>query len=144
MAEILKIEQTSAKIGTDDGRVINIPIGYFGYPNPRVGDIVSIYKDGNGYIVTKQGGNVAYATNYPKSINKHVYVWVCSFIFGYLGVDRFVRGQIFLGIMKLLFNWATCGIWWLVDWIIGMVKAYGSAFGSEDNLGFNTNGSFVR
>ena len=60
-----------------------------------------------------------------KNINKNVFVWVGTFLFGSLGVDRFMRGQVGLGILKIL----TCGgigIWSLVDWIIGMCKAYGA------------------
>jgi len=32
--------------------------------------------------------------------NKHIFVWVCNFLFGALGVDRFMRGQIGLGILN--------------------------------------------
>jgi len=37
-----------------------------------------------------------------KRINKHVYTWVGSFLFGGFGVDRFMRGQIKVGILKLI------------------------------------------
>ena len=30
-----------------------------------------------------------------KRINKHVFAWVFCFLLGELGVDRFVRGQVF-------------------------------------------------
>lgn len=69
-------------------------------------------------------------------MNKHVFVWVMCFLLGNLGVDRFVRGQIGLRVVKLLFGWATCGIWWLVDWVIAMVKAYGNAYSSQEDLVF--------
>lgn len=77
-----------------------------------------------------------------KRYNKHVFVWVCNFLFGYLGVDRFLRGQIILGIMKLI-TAGGCGIWCLVDFIISLVKAYGSAFGSEEDLIF-IDGKYAR
>jgi TM2 domain-containing membrane protein YozV len=54
-------------------------------------------------------------------INKHVYTWVGTFLFGYLGVDRFMRGQIGLGILKLI-TVGLCGIWSLIDWIIALTK----------------------
>ena len=63
-----------------------------------------------------------------KEINKHLFVWVFAFLLGGLGVDRFLRGQIGVGICKLLFNWMTLGIWELVDFIIAAIKAYGGAY----------------
>ena len=55
-----------------------------------------------------------------KRINKHIFTWICAFLFGYLGADRFVRGQIGLGILKLLVDWFY--IWALIDFIIALTK----------------------
>jgi TM2 domain-containing membrane protein YozV len=41
-------------------------------------------------------------------------ILVLSVIFGYLGVDRFIVGDIGIGILKLL-TLGLCGILWLVD-----------------------------
>lgn len=41
-----------------------------------------------------------------------------SFFLGNLGIDRMYLGHVGLGIAKLLLNWATFGIWWLIDLII--------------------------
>lgn len=70
-----------------------------------------------------------------KKMNKHVFVWVFTFILGELGVDRFVRGQIGLGILKLI-TCGGCGIWYLVDWIIALTKVYGSAYADSEDVVF--------
>jgi len=148
MAEILKISETEAKIGTDDGKVVTVPIACVAYPDPREGDDVNLYKDGNNYIVKKAGtttgGIVGNEPDGGKSINKHLFVWVGTFLFGGLGVDRFLRGQIGLGICKLLFNWMTLGIWELVDWIVALTKAYGAAYGNVENITFDSKGNYTR
>jgi TM2 domain-containing membrane protein YozV len=56
-----------------------------------------------------------------KRINKHVFTWVGTFLFGGIGVDRFMRGQIGLGILKLI-TVGLGGIWALIDWIIALTK----------------------
>lgn len=57
-----------------------------------------------------------------RRVNKVTFVLLCFFLGGF-GVDRFMRGQVGLGIFKFLIgSWATLGIWPLVDFIIALVK----------------------
>jgi TM2 domain-containing membrane protein YozV len=42
---------------------------------------------------------------------------VLSIVFGWLGVDRFMMGQVGWGILKLV-TFGGVFIWWLVDWIL--------------------------
>lgn len=148
MAEILKIVGKEVKIGTDDGRVITVSLKSINYDNPKEGDRIKVYKDGRDYIVTRAGTSMdgIYETDAKgnKKINKHIFVWVGTFFFGYLGLDRFLRGQIGTGVCKLLFGWLTLGIWQLVDWIIAMTKAYGSAYGNVEEITFDTDGNYTR
>ena len=75
-------------------------------------------------------------------INKHLFVWLGAFLFGSFGVDRFMRGQVGIGIVKLLFGWMTLGIWATVDWIIALVKAY-STFSETEEITF-VNGKYSK
>lgn len=79
-----------------------------------------------------------------RSIDKNVFVWVFAFLLGGFGADRFVRGQIGLGVLKLLFGWCSCGIWALIDWIIAMTKAYGSSYGNSTTVDFDEKGKYTR
>ena len=47
-----------------------------------------------------------------------------------------------MGICKLLFNWATLGIWSFVDWIVALVKAY-STYNDTEDITF-INGGYSR
>ena len=46
---------------------------------------------------------------------------ILSIFFGQLGVDRFMMGQVGLGILKLI-TLGGCGVWWLIDVILIATK----------------------
>ena len=46
---------------------------------------------------------------------------VMSILFGALGVDRFIMGQVGLGILKLI-TFGGCGIWAIIDIILIATK----------------------
>lgn len=75
--------------------------------------------------------------------NKHLFTWVFSFLLGFYGVDRFVRGQIFLGVVKIL-TFGGLGFWYMTDFIIAAVKSYGTAFGNTEDIAFDAEGHYLR
>lgn len=144
--EIISIDGDKVKIGSKDGKIVTVPIASIKFANPQVGDKVKVYKDKTSTIVNKDEDVADEESEVTEgtTINKHIFVWVFNFILGGFGVDRFVRGQVGIGVCKLLFGWLTCGIWVFVDWIISMVKAYGSAYGDVEDIVFDTNGDYIK
>jgi len=142
MSKIIKIDGNTVTIGMDDGEMTKVPLESINYENPQVGDDVKLFKDENTIIVIRTNATnaqtiyetTAYVAK-EQSINKHIFVWIGTFLFGNIGVDRFMRGQIGFGILKLL-TVGGCGIWSLVDFIIGVVKAYGNEFNEDENITF--------
>ena len=75
-----------------------------------------------------------------RSVSKVLYV-LMAFFFGALGVHRFLRGQVGLGVAMIFLSWLTLGIWPLVDFIISLVKL--GAYPGE-NYAFTPDGRWVR
>lgn len=56
----------------------------------------------------------------PREVNWLI-VLLMSIFFGTLGVDRFILGQVWLGILKLITG-GGLGLWWLIDIILIATK----------------------
>ena len=80
---------------------------------------------------------------YARKMNKHIFTWVLSCLCGMYGVDRFVRGQIGLGIFKIL-TFGGFGIWYMADLGIAIYKSY-LEDGAElqEDLHFDSYGRYV-
>lgn len=106
MAKILSINANQYKIGTDNGEVVTVLASNIQYTGAKVGDIVELFKDGDNYIVIKREVPV----NGGKKIDKNLFVWLGTFLFGGFGVDRFMRGQVLFGVLKLLLSCTSIGL----------------------------------
>lgn len=171
MYTIIKIDETNVYIGTDEQKIVKVPISALNFTDPQLGDEVKVYNADDTVIITRvsepkknepeevpivetvtevpqQTVNVYQQmpeqnyTGKQKKMNKHVFAWVGNFLVGGFGVDRFMRGQVGLGILKLL-TAGGLGIWTLIDFIISLTKVYGNAFGDEEDVVF-INGKYAR
>lgn len=143
MSEILAIHDSVVKVGKDDGSIAELPLAALHFSNPAVGDKVRVYKSGETLIVKREESvtaSIIANDGDRRKINKVAYI-LLTFFLGFLGVHRFMRGQIGLGILMILFGWLTFGIWWLVDFIISLVKL--SSFPGDDYI-FTADGRFTK
>lgn len=74
--------------------------------------------------------------------NKHVFTWLLSFVFGIYGADRFARGQIGLGLLKLL-TFGGFGFWYLYDAAVAIILSYGGAYKYNDEVTFDQYGQYM-
>ena len=148
LATVLKINAHDFKLGFDDGTVLTIPRTSIKDPDFEEGDLIKIYKDGRDYILkpvfTTTGANVTTNIKKPtKKVGKRLFVWVGAFFFGWLGVDRFMRGQVGIGILKIFVGPYTFFIWNLIDWIVAIGKAYGP-YENSKYISFTSKGDYTK
>ena len=96
------------------------------------------YNRGYGY---DRGYNRRRRTAYRRC-NKHIFTWVFSFLLGVYGVDRFARGQIGLGLLKLM-TFGGFGMWYAADLIIALLESYVGPYRDQEDLEFDQFGRYT-
>ena len=74
--------------------------------------------------------------------NKHIFTWIFSFVLGMYGVDRFARGQVGLGLLKLM-TFGGFGFWYLADLLVAIMQSYVGPYRDDDDLLFDQFGRYV-
>lgn len=95
------------------------------------------YNRGYGYNRGFNRGRTAY-----RRCNKHIFTWVFSFLLGMYGVDRFARGQIGLGLLKLM-TFGGFGMWYLADVIVAALESYVGPYRNQEDLEFDQLGRYT-
>ena len=110
-----KIENLNNALDLNDNDLINIGISVLG-DRKKILSLIeqkrSVLDRANTLLKNVGKGEA-------KRIDKNVFIWVGTFLFGSFGVDRFMRGQILVGIVKL-FTVGLGGIWTLIDFIYAL------------------------
>ncbi len=74
--------------------------------------------------------------------NKHIFTWVFSFLLGIYGVDRFARGQIGLGLLKMM-TFGGFGMWYMADLIVAILESYAGPYRDQEDLEFDQFGRYT-
>lgn len=123
MAKVIKIDAGDVTIVQDNGEIIEVEEYTLSF-NPKLNDMVEVYKTDSGYIVNKatptktvqQYTEKIYTGK--KQVNKIAYSLLAIFL-GSIGVHKFYAGKIGLGIVYVLLSWT--GITTIIGFIEGII-----------------------
>ena len=120
-----KIENVKNALDLNDNDLMNIGISILG-DRKKILSLIENKRSAleRGKTLLKNVGK-----NEGKRIDKNIFLLVGTFLFGSFGVDRFMRGQILVGVVKLL-TLGLSGIWTLIDFIyaLAMYSKYKEEF----------------
>jgi len=99
-------------------------------------------QQGYGYQDYDRGYGYDRGTAVRRRWNKHLFTWLGSFVLGIYGVDRFMRGQIGLGILKML-TFGGFGFWYIADAAIAIFYSYGGPYRDYEDVTFDSYGRYA-
>jgi hypothetical protein len=97
---------------------------------------------GQGYGSDYNRGGYFRKRSAARRCNKHIFTWVFSFLLGIYGVDRFARGQIGLGLLKML-TFGGFGFWYLADVVVAALQSYAGTARDQEDLEFDIFGRYI-
>ena len=97
---------------------------------------------GRGYEQEYRGYGYGRRGAARRRLNKHVFTWIGSFLLGIYGVDRFMRGQVGLGLLKL-FTFGGLGFWYLADAAIAIFHSYVGPYRDSEDVTFDRYGRYT-
>ena len=101
------------------------------------------YGYGNrGYGYNNRGFGYNRRRQAYRKCNKHIFTWIFSFTLGIYGVDRFARGQIGLGLLKLM-TFGGFGLWYLADLLVAILESYAGPYRDQEDLEFDQFGRYT-
>ena len=74
--------------------------------------------------------------------NKHIFTWIFNFVLGIYGVDRFARGQIGLGLLKMM-TFGGFGFWYLADLVVAILESYVGPYRDQEDVEFDQFGRYT-
>ena len=74
--------------------------------------------------------------------NKHIFTWIFNFVLGIYGVDRFARGQIGLGLLKMM-TFGGFGFWYIADVAVAVLESYFGPYRNQEDLEFDQFGRYT-
>lgn len=141
---VLKINPHDFKIGFEDGSVLTINRTEMADPDFAVDDVVEVYRDGREFILRTLDVPTPHPRKRPAhEYDKNLFIWVGTFLFGYFGVDRFMRGQVAIGIAKIFLGPCTIFIWDFADFIIALYNAHSGYYATRKNFTFDAEGEYM-
>ena len=121
MAKIVSINNRIVSVGYDDGRLEDFDIANFNF-EPRVGDVVEIYRNDSNIVINRKGCN-------KKVVNKYVY-FVLAVLLGGFGINEFYAGNYSYGIVSVCFCWT------FIPHIVNFIKGIIVLMKKDDGSGY--------